>query len=336
MIILNIFPVIEGAIVLNEGQQSKNEMQLTEIAIKNANFHFRWDTFCYNLIHEARFIPNKQDEEFINEITDLLTKYFTVELPIGSAFYRARIISGHELSVQKHFEDRKTAHGKITVWVPSKSPIRGYSALSDVGIPPLEKASSNRASPKGIRYLYLADNVYTAVSEVRPSILEVVNVVEFTNKLPLKILKFPRTGQELKSMLQDDEEIYFYLYTIAKKMSFVFSRPIRRCDTDLEYLPTQYLVNAIKAKDSSIQGIAYPSFQSHIGMNFVTFSQDNLTLLDRPERIIRVQNVTYDCCNLNDLEEKINPQQTDYNSILEDKDVCEMKKQIIRVTDKNA
>ena len=112
-------------------------------------------------------------------------------------------------------------------------------------------------------------------------------------------------------------------------MAFEFSRPIRRGDSDLEYLPTQYLVDAIKAKDASIRGIAYPSFQSHSGMNYVIFSQDDLTLLDKPERIIRVQNITYNCWNLNDLEEKINPTGGNYDPALNEEMVCKMKKQIV-------
>ena len=51
---------------------------------------------------------------------------------------------------------------------------------------------------------------------------------------------------------------------------------------------------------------------------------------NKPERIIRVQNVTYDCCNLNDLIEVINPSQVDYNPTLTEENVDEMKKQIVR------
>lgn len=320
---------------MDEQNTAERDMQLVEVAINNAYFDYRWNTFCYNLIHKTRFSLNEDDLKFINEITSLLIKYFTVEAPIGSAFFRARIIDGHKLSVQKYLEEREIGQRKITVWNPSKSLIRGYSSLSDIGIPPLDKAISNRASPKGIRYLYVADDIYTAVSEVRPSILEVVNVAEFTNASPLKIIKIPRTKQELMDMaVQDIEmEMLFYLHTIASKMAFEFSRPIRRGDSDLEYLPTQYLVDAIKAKDVSIRGIAYPSFQSHSGMNYVIFSQDDLTPLDKPERIIRVQNVTYDCWNLNDLEEKINPTSGNYNPALNEEMVCKMKKQIVNEAD---
>lgn len=302
---------------------------------KNIDFSYQWKTFCYNLIHKARFIPKQEDKKFIDEIIELIVKHFTVELPIGSSFYRARIIPSTDLSVQKYFEDRETYIGRMSIWNQRKSPIRGYSALPDVGIPPIDKASSNRASPKGIPYLYAADDVYTAVSEVRPSILELINVVEFINQSPIKIIKIPRNGQDFKSMpTAQTKEFTSYLNTIAKQLSFEFSRPIRRSDADLEYLPTQYLVNAIRATDNSIQGIAYPSFQSHVGTNFVIFSQDDLTLQKKLEKIIRVQNVSYDCCNLNDLSEIINSQQTDYNPILTDEDVDEMKRKIVAQTEK--
>lgn len=313
--------------------------ELSELAfglkfiVDRAYFRYRWDTFCYNLVHESRFIPNNEDKRFIEGVTNLIIKYFTVELPVGCSFYRARIIPGMDLSVQKYIEEINTERGKFSTWIARKSTIRGYSDLSKVGVPLIDKSVSNRASPKGILYLYVADNIYTAVSEVRPAILDVVNVVEFTNAAPLKILKIPYTKNEVKEILMHNganNEMGNFLYVIAELLAFTFSRPIRSGDTDLEYLPTQYLVNAIRASDPSIQGIAYPSFQSHVGTNYVIFRQDDLTLQNKPERIIRVQNVTYDCCNLNDLTEAVNPLQVDYNPSLTEEDVDEMKKRIVK------
>ena len=304
-----------------------------EFVANRAYFHYRWNTFCYNLVHELRFIPNNKDKEFIENIANLIIKYFTVKLPVKCAFYRARIIPGKDLSVQKHIEEINSKDGKFSTWIVRKSAIRGYSKLSDVGVPPMDKAVSNRASPKGVLYLYVADNIYTAVSEVRPSILDVVNVVEFANETPLKIIKIPRTKKEIKELLarcKADTRIERYLIEIAHFLAFTFSRPIRSGDTDFEYLATQYLVNELRDKEQSIQGIAYPSFQSHIGTNYVIFRQDDLTLQNKPERIIRVQNVTYDCCNLNDLVEAINPPQVDYNPTLTEEDVDEMKMQIVK------
>ena len=63
---------------------------------------------------------------------------------------------------------------------------------------------------------------------------------------------------------------------------------------------------------------------------WVIFCQDDLTLQNKPEKIIRVQNITYDCCNLNDLTETITPSQAEYNPTLTENDVDEMKKQIVR------
>lgn len=318
---------------MSENQEARETMNSFEFAVKKIDFPYRWHTFCYNLIHETRFIPNQEDKEFIDEITELLIKYFSVELPTGSVFYRARVIPGIDLSVQKQYEDWETDKGTVSIWAPRKSTIKGYSKLSDVGIPPIDKAGSNRASPKGIRYLYVADNIYTAVSEVRPSILELVNVVEFVNQSPMKVIKIPCNGQEIMAMPIQDKWVRLYLNTVAKTLSGGFSKPIRRGDADLEYLPTQYLVNVIRVKDSSIQGIEYPSFQSHVGMNFVIFSKDDLKLSEKPEKIIRVQNITYDCCNLNDLSERITPQQIDYNPTLSDKDIDDTKRQIVMQTE---
>lgn len=307
----------------------KAEMLRNKYAVQVAYFRNRWNKFSHSLIHENRFVLQREDTEFINEITDSLINLFTTELPKGSKFYRARIILGTDLSLQKCFyRSRKNDKENARLWIPRKSTIKGYSNLSEVGIPPKDKAGSNRASPKGMPYLYVADNIYTAVSEVRPSIQELVNVVKFENQSPLKVIMMPRTFGDLKAMSIHDEETNLYIRTIAQLLSFEFSRPIRRGEEDLDYLPTQYLVSSIRAKDASIQGISYPSFQSHAGMNYVVFHQEDLTLTNEPEKIIRVQNLIYDCCNLNDLSERINPQQTDYDPTLTDEDVDEIKNRI--------
>lgn len=313
---------------MSDEQELRERFELDAARI---NFRFQWHEFCYNLIHETRFIPNPKDKAFIDETVELIIKNFTVDLPVETSFYRARVIPVEDMSVQEYWE---TAQGQIPALNIRKSPIRGYSDLSDVGIPPADKAGVNRANPKGIPYLYAADNIYTAVSEVRPSILECINVVEFVNLSPIKVIKLPRGENDFNSMITtQDKGLKSFLRAIAKTLSSEFSRPVRRNDAELEYLPTQYIVNAIRAADSSIQGIAYPSFQSHVGMNFVIFSQDDLKLQEKPERIIRAQNVTYDCCDLNNLSEKITPEQIDYNSALTDEKVDKMKQQIIAYTE---
>lgn len=300
-----------------------------ELSVKAGYFRYRWNTFGYNLVNESRFILNKEDEEFISNLGNELVSNFIREIPANAEFYRARIISGEALTVENEVTTRRIEGTNCPVHDIGR--IRGYSDIKDVGVPPKNKAGINRASPRGIRYLYVADDIYTALAEVRPSILEIINVVKFTNKNPIKIIWIPRTVSEAQDICSSNGGSYNqYIYQISKTLSWAFSRPIRQQEAESEYLPTQYLVSLIKMTHEEISGIAYPSFQSHSGMNFVFFYPDKLIPSDEPERIIRVQDITYTCCNLNDLTEIIAPRSSSYDSSLSEKNIQKMKADILR------
>ncbi len=58
---------------------------------------------------------------------------------------------------------------------------------SKMGIPPAEKARNGRANPVGIPYLYLASNLKTAISEIRPSLKDKVTVGRFKLLEPFRL-----------------------------------------------------------------------------------------------------------------------------------------------------
>ena len=126
-----------------------------------------------------------------------------------------------------------------------------------MGKPSPKNSENGRASPKGIPYLYVASSANTAISEVRPVILDRVTVGEFriNQKISVvdlrrKIIGDPfRYGDNLR-------EIVDYLL-FMHKLGSELSKTVSPRDSDTAYLPTQYLSEFIKS--TGYDGILYGS-----------------------------------------------------------------------------
>ena len=300
-------------------------------SLNAAFFESNWKRFEQKIILRHHDILDGEDQKFVRRLVDTLLEHFVCEIAPQKSFFRARVIDGGDLRVDKVEIQMDSEYGTYTGWDVDKSRIRGYSNIRDVGVPPIEKIKANRVSDSKTPFLYVADNLYTAIAEVRPSILEVVNVVEFFNILPLKIIWIPWKISDGKEIFMDASGNRDpFLFSVAKALSWAFSRPVSRSYAEQDYyLPTQHLVTELRNVDFEIAGIAYPSFQSHTGMNYAIFNKDQLSLSDKKERIVRVQNIEYSCCDLNDLSIDIKPQNEFFDPTMKVEDVRKIKKDIV-------
>ena len=275
-----------------------------ELAI-DLNFHGnQWNAFSRRLTERVQNPLTSEDVDYLDTISRQLLQHFTRTIPPDTKFYRARIIPGNKMTVDV---DPSVFDGDgLSIISNERSPIRGYFEKEDVMAPPADKAQANRASKKGVRYLYVTDNAYTTLAEVRPSILEIVSVKELTNKVPIRVVYLPAEEQywEIEHRPHNPD---IKKYALAHALSWAFSRPVNRKDAAAEYLPTQMLVDYIRKNGPDVGGIAYPSFQSRAGMNYALFDPEILEPTGTRERIIRIQDVSYDCCDLNDLEAEVKP-----------------------------
>lgn len=95
---------------------------------------------------------------------------------------------------------------KSEVWYRARIEKDGQPIPIDkMGAPPAMLATSGRANPTGIPYLYLGSTVETAICEVRAQPGEIVSVAEFVIEAGLKIvdLRAPRTL--VSPFLEEDE-----------------------------------------------------------------------------------------------------------------------------------
>lgn len=145
--------------------------------------------------------------------------------------------------------------------------------INEMGCPPKELASGGRANPAGIPFLYLSEDENTVLYEVRASYLdeisvgvfqlkediESVDIVDFTKDSPLfqpEYVKEAIQGKLLRDRISKD-----------------LSKPMRRYDSELEYIPTQFICEYIKVFTGA-KGIRFRSSLHKQGNNIVFFEPE--------------------------------------------------------------
>lgn len=154
-----------------------------------------------------------------------------------------------------------------------------YSS-NEMFCPPKQKATAGRANPLGIPFLYLSDNKETVLYEIRASFLDEISVGTFVlsdiAEPSILISDFTenatifhpsRVSEKIKSTL------------LKQKISSDLSKPMRRYDSELEYIPTQFICEFIKVY-TGVKGIKFRSSLHTVGNNIVIFDQKNMKCID--------------------------------------------------------
>lgn len=152
--------------------------------------------------------------------------------------------------------------------IPSE---KKYLTKNEMGCPPSKLTPSGRANPQGIPYLYLCQDENTTYYEVRALYLDKLTIGQFKLRRDLRILDFA-TKMSLyyaynnsTSALSDEIAKQKILHLISKDLSM----PLRRFDTELEYVPTQYVCEYCKL--NGVDGIRFNSSLHKGGVNIVLF-----------------------------------------------------------------
>lgn len=205
-----------------------------------ANYVDIWGKLKHDLQYDTRYFINLQH---YNHTDPYLNECLKVDdyLHIGQRLYRARVLP---------------------------NPVSNYG-IDEMGCPPKETVSGGRANPIGIPYLYLCGDKDTTFYEVRArykdrvsvgtfEVIQDMNLINLTNKTSLYLSS--ATGD-----FQSDVMHKLLLNAIAKDMS----KPLSRYDTELEYVPTQFICELCKINGAD--GICFNSSLHRSGMNYVLF-----------------------------------------------------------------
>jgi hypothetical protein len=144
---------------------------------------------------------------------------------------------------------------------------------SQMFCPPKDKATAGRANPAGIPFLYLSDNQQTVLYEIRAAYLDEISIGTFVldNKITTDI--FISDFTEIPTIFHPSKVSDKIKSSLLKeKISFELSKPLRRYDSEIEYIPTQFICEFIKIY-TGVHGIKFRSSLHTIGNNMVIFDQ---------------------------------------------------------------
>ncbi|QYR10458.1 RES family NAD+ phosphorylase [Prevotella sp. Rep29] len=212
-----------------------------------------WDDIKREVREEKRFFANLSYFDGNNMIEANTT------IPQGTILYRARVI-------------------------PSE---RTYLTKNDMGCPPRGKATAGRANPLGIPYLYLCKNEETTYYEVRALYLDKLAIGSFKTTRDLNILDFTSA---LSLYYAYNNSTISLSEVIAKQkilqlISSDLSKPLRRYDSELEYVPTQLICEYCKI--NGIDGICFNSSLHNGGVNVVLFDSSSAECIKVKSREIK-------------------------------------------------
>lgn len=201
-----------------------------------------WDRAKQQLIGEYRYFgaEDLKDSTYIDSMLSVREE----ELGANVALYRARI----------NGERRKRAFNK-----------------KEMGAPPADKATAGRANPMGIPFLYLCDEPETTLYEVRARYLDNVSIAEFCSSQAVKVVDFCKKVSLFAPAYDDNLPHAMASERLAKLITADLSKPMSRYDSEVDYVPTQFLCELIR-KTHDVAGIVFNSSLRKGHKNFVLFN----------------------------------------------------------------
>lgn len=173
---------------------------------------------------------------------------------------------------------------------------------NNMSAPPKELSTAGRANPSGIPYLYLCEEEETTLYEVRALYLDEATIGTFqisAENQPIKIIDF--TSSSLLSLYaaysagDSSIESIMAMTLLKRTISENLSKPIRRYDTENEYIPTQFLCEYIRDV-MGYDGIKYYSALRPKEANVVIFSPDKMRCTSVKKVRVKKNNMIREDC----------------------------------------
>ena len=219
---------------------SDNIVSYTKEIIEN---YSHWEILKDELKWSRRFFINIEDLEDLGWDGFFNTQY---ELKPKDELFRARL----------HHQSGLDAYETHEMYCPE--PI---------------KASGGRANPLGIPYLYFSDNAETVLYEVRASYLDELSIGLFYLKDKFGSIKIVDFTEETALFQPNKVNVTIKAKLLRERISKDLSKPMRRYDSEIDYIPTQFICEFIKVFTGA-SGIRFESSLHPNGKNIVIFDQD--------------------------------------------------------------
>ena len=195
-----------------------------------------WDDLKGKVKEESRFFTS------LASFDDLQLIKYNYTILVGTQLYRARVIPSDKEKLE----------------------------IEEMGCPPAKITPAGRANPLGIPYLYLCQKEETCYYEVRAIYLDRLSIGTFNVTKELKILDFTRKmSLYVANTMSSNLATEISKFKLIQRISDDLSKPLRRFDTELEYVPTQLICEFCKLNE--IDGIRFNSSLHVGGVNIVLF-----------------------------------------------------------------
>ena len=225
--------------------------------------------------------------DFSDEILDNINYWFTLkeQLKWEKRYFTNIQTLTEDLGWDGFFESKTIVQNDVSYFRARlhTEPEKATYPIEEMSSPPREFASAGRANALGIPFLYLSDNEETVLYEIRASYLDEVSVATFTKN---EEYTNSETNNEVRiSDFTETSTLYHPNFsavrnniksTLLKQLiSRDLSKPMRRYDSELDYIPTQFICEFIKVF-TNVQGIKFSSSLHNTGSNLVLFDSDTM------------------------------------------------------------
>lgn len=223
-----------------------------------------------------------------DEVQEVVWQKFTEEIKNANRFFINSVIDTDLLRELLSSHARPYRKGKC--FYRSRISSEKKLACSDMGKPPYECATAGRANPKGIPYLYVSNDRITTLYETRASLLDNVTIATFRLTHDINIIDLKDENSVSPILLEDSIEKYMSYRNYLLKLGSELSKPIRKQDNELDYLPTQYLCEFIKSL--GYDGVEYRSSLNPNGFNLAIFNDTKLKCVST--KLVVVKAIQYE------------------------------------------
>jgi hypothetical protein len=228
------------------------------------------DTYT-DFLTKRIILKSKVNPDYADDINALQVSWdaFVKEIKAENRFHLKSVLDPNKLEKLLGMTATYLEPGKI-LFRGRISDSAGYTR-DRMGNPPAHLTKSGRANPIGISYLYVASDLLTTLFETRAALHDYVCIGHFRLNDNIKIIDLKEVGKQDPFDLEQKEilEDYLAYLPFLEGLGNELSKPARRNDSELDYLPTQYLTEFIKSIGAD--GVAYGSSLNKTGKNFAVF-----------------------------------------------------------------
>ena len=202
-------------------------------------------------------------------------------IPFGTILYRARIVDDVIKEIKEESIIKRDSHT-----------ITGYDEINSKE-PPLRISSEGRNNLQGVSYLYVAEDEYTALAEVKPKTQDIISIATFKVKKELKSFNLkddfaPKDVEEFENKHHVSAAV---LMTLVMK-AFSSTPSEMTCD----YQVTQFVSDLVRKH--GYDAISYRSYASG-NKNYTIFNSCKANIEFMQSQLVFLKSTDYSFAYIN-------------------------------------